>query len=339
MVISGFKRLVAHTVSRAGIPRMLHRTFFSDKLTIVTYHGIVREPLRLYDWCFLDAQSFRRQLLYLKDNFIILPLSEAIDAMRQDRIRRPTAAITFDDGYHNNYTVAFPILQEFRIPATVFLATRFVDTDDTFWNLRLNAAVASSPKSRLTWDGSTLDLNGIASRQRANVRIRKSIRDLPKAQLFQRAAEAVTALGSDPNSPLEPDSPFRILSSRAIAEMKASGLVDFGAHSHSHMILSRLSEAECRQEIELSLKHVQKLTGRPCEFFAYPLGGPGDYSEPAIRVLQQNSVRAAVTTIPGLNDKTTPVLELRRSGIGAGEDMTVFRFKVHRRTQFPFAIG
>jgi peptidoglycan/xylan/chitin deacetylase (PgdA/CDA1 family) len=111
--------------------------------------------------------------------------------------------------------------------------------------------------------------------------------------------------------------------------MVASGLIEFGAHSHSHRRLSRLSSEECREEIETSVSEVRKLTARSCEFFAYPLGGRQDYNQESVDVLRKLGIRAAVTTLAGPNDEHVPPLELRRYGAGANENMSLFKLKVH----------
>jgi peptidoglycan/xylan/chitin deacetylase (PgdA/CDA1 family) len=249
--------------------------------------------------------------------------------MQDGEIKRPTAAITFDDGYQNNYSVAFPILRELALPATIFIATGFIDSDDTFWTLRLNRSLANTKTRALTWNGLKFDLNGTASRENANMKIRRSLRDLPRSQLMARLAEVVKSLGEDLDSPIEVDSPFRMLNSRSISEMVASGLIEFGAHSHSHRRLSRLSSEECREEIETSVSEVRKLTARSCEFFAYPLGGRQDYNRESVDVLRKLGIRAAVTTLAGPNDEHVPLLELRRYGAGANENISEYQFKVH----------
>jgi peptidoglycan/xylan/chitin deacetylase (PgdA/CDA1 family) len=289
----------------------------------------VRSPLNIYDWCFLDEDSFRIQLLYLKEQFDVIPLSVAVVAMRDGTLNRPTAVITFDDGYQNNYTVAFPILRELALPATIFLTTGFIDTDDTFWNLRLNLSLANTNRTSLAWNGKALDLSNAASRAKANVMIRRSLRDLPRAELMARLRRIIELLGEDPQKPVEPCSPFGMLKAKAIEEMSRSGLVEFGAHSHTHPILARLSFAECKAEIDLSIRRVEELTGRPCKCFAYPFGGTQDYNKETIDIVRSHGITAAVTTVAGPNDDKVSLLELRRYGSGPGDSMAVFQLKVH----------
>jgi peptidoglycan/xylan/chitin deacetylase (PgdA/CDA1 family) len=139
----------------------------------------------------------------------------------------------------------------------------------------------------------------------------------------------ILALGDDPDSSIEDGSAFRMLDKKAIGEMVASGLIEFGAHTHRHAILSQLSEEERFNEIRQSIDAVYELTGRPCKCFAYPNGREEDYNSETIKDLKACGIEIAVTAISGPNDEKTPVLELRRYGIGADLLMDQFQLTVH----------
>ena len=86
------------------------------------YHGVVRKPLAVPDWCFISEQNFSRQMEYLHRNFKVVSLTQAAEDLRENRINEPTAVITFDDGYQNVCDVAYPLLSRLGLPATVFLS-------------------------------------------------------------------------------------------------------------------------------------------------------------------------------------------------------------------------
>jgi peptidoglycan/xylan/chitin deacetylase (PgdA/CDA1 family) len=289
----------------------------------------VRSPLDVYNSCFIQEDCFREQLAYLDKHFDVVTLSEAIEGLRHNRITRPTAVITFDDGYQNNYSVAFPILREFKLPGTIFLTTGLIDSDDTLWDLRLNRSLGVTTERSLSWNGLTLDLCGFGAKTLAKVEIRSRLKDLPARSLSVQLDEVITALGDDPGRPIEMDSPFRMLSAEAIAKMVLSGLMEFGAHSHTHPVLSHLSREECEDEIGRSIKIVQNLTGRPCKLFAYPFGGADDYNQQTVEILRGLGVCGAVTSRNGPNGRNSSLLELHRYGAVSGEGMALFKLKVH----------
>jgi hypothetical protein len=148
-------------------------------------------------------------------------------------------------------------------------------------------------------------------------------------KLLEKMRSLVKALGQDPQKSIGSDSPYRMLGPAEIQEMRDSGLIDFGAHTRSHAILSGLSNSERKWEIAGSIDGIQRLTGAPCKLFAYPNGGPRDYGPCDINTLNESKVEVAITTIEGPNVQGTPVLEMRRYGIGADTSMALFKLLTH----------
>jgi peptidoglycan/xylan/chitin deacetylase (PgdA/CDA1 family) len=281
------------------------------------------------DWCFVDEISFSMQIEYLKKHFEIIPLSEAVERMRNGGIKRPAAVITFDDGYQNNFDVAFPILLRERIPATIFLTTGLINTNDTVWYCRVNLALSKTCKSSIEWGGFKFDLSTLDLKAEASVAIQDSLKKLEHLKLMATIRNIILELGDDPDCSIEIGSPFRMLDKNAIGEMATSGLIEFGAHTHQHAILSQLSDWERYNEIRQSIDTVYELTGRPCRYFAYPNGRAEDYNIETIRDLETCGIQIGVTTIPGPNNRMTPAMELRRYGIGADLFMAEFQLMVH----------
>jgi len=308
---------------------MLHLALWRNQCAILVYHAVIRSPLTIGNWCFLDESSFRSQMNYLRRHFEVVHLLEAVGRMQEGKMDRPIAVITFDDGFQNNYDVAFPILREAGLPATIFLSTGLVNTSNTVWFCHLNRALASTGKRSLDWNGSRFDLSGPHPKKEASVAIQNRLKEFAHPQLLAELRKIILELGQDPHCPIEADSPYRMLSKEAITEMANSELIEFGAHTHTHSILSRLSQKQQRDEIERSVTEIGEMTGRPCQLFAYPNGSAQDYDAESIQTLVACGVRAAVTTIVGPNDKMTPAMELRRYGIGPDESIALFQLKVH----------
>lgn len=316
-------------VAWLGLPRLLGRVAPGGRLTIVMYHAVVPSPLPVGDWCFLDEESFRRHAEYLGRHFEVVFLSEAVARLKAGALRRPTAALTFDDGFQNNRDVVLPILRERGLPATVFLTTGLVGSDDTVWYCRLNRALAETGRRWLDWGGERFDLSGPGPRARAGKALQARLKILAHPRLLAELLWIVRELREETEPPVEVGSPYRMLSGAAVAEMAASGVVEFGAHTHSHAILARLSPEERDGEIEASLAAVRELTGGPCRLFSYPNGQLEDYDPATIGALRERGVEAAVTSMAGANEETTPAMELRRYGIGAGVTMARFQLMVH----------
>jgi hypothetical protein len=142
--------------------------------------------------------------------------------------------------------------------------------------------------------------------------------------------EILLQLGVDPQESIGHASPYRMLDTKSIQTMVRSGLIDFGAHTASHMILSReRSRKRIQTEVISSIRETERLTGVPCRTFAYPNGSPEDYGPEDTRLLEQMGIEIALTTTSGPNTRGTPALELRRYGVGVDCTRSGFQCLVH----------
>lgn len=316
-------------LSALRLPRFLHSRLYQDELSILTYHAVIRQPLAFPDYCYLDERTFRQQIAYLRQNFTIIPLHDAVEKLLRGSLDKPTVAITFDDGYENNYEIAFPVLAEYDCPATIFLCTAYIDSDEIPWFCRLSTALTFTTKESLIWEGTCLSLCGPAQKSRASITLHQSLKKLHPARINELVLYICKQLGMEGLCTGCSGLPFRLLRSDAIRVMSKSGLVEFGAHTHTHTILSRLSPQEQRREILASVSMVEKLTGKPCRSFAYPNGSWRDYDQSTIELLKSAGIEIAASSIEGPNTRNTPVMQLRRYSVGAGLSLAEFQSMAH----------
>jgi len=119
-----------------------------------------------------------------------------------------------------------------------------------------------------------------------------------------------------------------MLDSEAIIRMRDSGIIEFGAHTKDHVILSRVTEEEQRIQIHDSINHVRALTGKKDIPFAFPNGSPADYNAVSVNEVANAGVSCCVTMVPGFNRPDSPSLEMKRIGVGGDWQMGVFRCAV-----------
>jgi peptidoglycan/xylan/chitin deacetylase (PgdA/CDA1 family) len=279
--VSGILKPVA---SRLGAP--LARAVTHSQARVLMYHrfGAGAGSRRL------DPAVFARQLEYLVRHFRVAALSDVVRALRSgQRLPRGLVAITIDDGYGDFVDLAYPVLQRFGTPATVFAATRFLDGTYWLWFDALHYLLHTTrvPALRVTLAGSrlSLDLSSAPSRERA------------------WSAVGTHCLGMDPatrNSTIEhlqhvlqvplpaaPTNDYRAMSWAEAAGLDPS-LVTIGSHTCTHPVLSRCTDAEIEWEIAHSRRTIAGRLGRRVDAFCYPNGQPEDYD---IRCV--NAVKAA----------------------------------------------
>ena len=307
--------------------------FHRRSVAVLMYHAVWPDALPFENRCFVRERDFRSQVAFLAEHADVLTPAVAHDRFRGGAMEKPAVVITFDDGYQNNADVAFPVLAEYDLPATVFLATRFLSSSYTMWDSRLHWGMCRTDHAVATWDGTDYPLTDPETRAASFRDLCDRLRRLHPREIDREVSRLLTSLDVDASEALPPDSPYRMLDRDSARRLAESGLVTFGAHTESHAILSRLSPEEQHVEITRSLNDVAALTGESCRLFAYPNGQPGDYDTTGIEVLRRGGVELAFTTVDGPWMDEGSHLEVPRYGIGSGLGQDAFRRRVFHATR------
>ena len=268
------------------------RTF--NRGLVFCFHSVRQRPTRAFyptadvaiQPCFLDA--FLR--LLRRSKIDIIPLDEVLARVRS-RNWKPFVAFTFDDGYRDNFDVAFPIFLRHGAPFAVFLATGFLDRSHPMWWVALEAAVRHA-ESIILPSGETVPTNTLRQKHTAFAAASKWFRQAAPSPI----GEAVhRLLKQSPGSVQEFETEGAALSWDMVREMRDSGLVHFGCHTLSHPSLSRLDDAMLKREIVEARDRITEETGTIPAFFAYPYGTIGDIGS-AEAVVAACGFAAAFTT-------------------------------------------
>lgn len=279
----------------------------SDSFLILIYHRVA-EP-RPFTLEAVAPQAFQRQMRYLARHFQILPLADIVERVRTGAPIPPRSlAITFDDGYEDNYTHAFPVLRALGLPATIFLTTGWIDTDEIPWFDRVLHAFGRSTAESIALPGETgrVPLGEGASRQALAIRALYALMRIPDTERRTAQESLIAELVPGDKGPIK-----AMLQWTQIREMASAGMT-FGAHTVTHPILSRLSEGEARRELSDSKRRIEEETQSPVSLLAYPVGRAMDYSPEVLRITQELGFTAAVTTTSGVNVRGDDLFLLRR---------------------------
>ncbi|HSJ06809.1 MAG TPA: polysaccharide deacetylase family protein [Longimicrobiales bacterium] len=323
-IAAASRNLLYAGACRAGLDRVGRRRN-RNALLILTYHGIRPAGLTTgWDWPLLPVDEFERQVAHLRKHYVVKFIDDAWDALVDGETAGPTAVVTFDDGYRSVHDFALPILRDYGIPATVFLATGFIDTDSILWTAELGMAFHGSRTARIDLSGlgmGRVDLGRRRDREaiaRAVVARLKRIPPGSREPLVDHVRQALRADGSRRDA-------FAMMTWREIEELERSGLVTFGAHTVHHEILSRLDDAEVLSEIAGSVDTIRRRLNAVSSFFAYPNGAAGDFDERAVAAVRHAGLRGAVSTMQGFTYAGTDPYALRRFNIGGHMALCEFR--------------
>jgi peptidoglycan/xylan/chitin deacetylase (PgdA/CDA1 family) len=305
--------------------RQAKHTRPSGSLDILTYHAVTPSEPPLGDWCFLSQKKFMAQMKTLhRLGARVLPLADAASALLEGKLSGRCVAITFDDGYRNNVTAALPILEQFGFPATVFLVTGLVGEKKTLWPNRIIAAVQETRRERIEFRGHRYQLGSAEERRKASRELQHVVKRTSGADPNAASREIEIACGTPVDPEFEKDDNFSMLDLESVRKASRTGLIEFGGHTVTHPILSKLSCRELNKEILGSVSGVEELAERPCRTFAYPNGAPQDFDVRAVNLLATTNVRFAVTTVQARNQSNGDPYRLTRWDVGS--DISLARF-------------
>lgn len=300
-----------------------------DQLTIIAFHGFTdhrSSGVENYLGLHIPRDLFRQQLMYLKDNYKIITLDEAVKIMVDGKKYPPNSVVlTADDGYQSNYTLAFPVLKELSVPMTIFLTTEFVDRQIFLWTDRLEYAINSTSKKVLVTDGMELELrlSSVSEKLSALKTLKKRLKTWGPGRRNKILDTIEEELGEKLEYSNSPDL-YKPLTWNEIREMKDSSLVQIGSHTHTHPILSKCNDEEINEELKISKRLIEEQISKKCETFAYPNGQAEDFDKRVIKSLKINEYRCALSTIYGKNNYNTNLFSLKRLYSSSSKDITVF---------------
>jgi peptidoglycan/xylan/chitin deacetylase (PgdA/CDA1 family) len=283
---------------------------------ILRYHRVYGEgPEPAYELG-LPRALFEAQLDFLCQHCHVVSLAQVFDALfRGKALPEHAVAITFDDGYKDNFTEAFPALRSRRLPATVFIAVENVERAMPFWWDRLAAAIHAAPNGPVALDlgggMASVTLNGPDSRRRVVEQACEAFKLMPHAEAGRRLEAALRALGT------VADSGDPVLSWDDVRAM-AEGGIEIGSHTLDHPVLSRLSPEEASWQIVESRRRAEDRLKRPVRFFAYPNGKRDDVTPTVRELVRKAGYTGAVSTIQGRPSPASDPFLVERIGVSAG---------------------
>lgn len=254
-----------------------------------------------------DRARFDTVLGWIASWFNVLPLDEAVSCLERGSLPERAAAITFDDGYADNYTVALPVLKHHGLGATFFIATAYLD-GGCMWNDQVITAIRTCTSDRVD-----LGTIGLGSWSLGSARERRTAIDAIIGRLKYADSDHRGDLAKEVVAATRTETPGDLmLSSQQVRELRAAGM-GIGAHTVTHPILARVSLEVASREVAEGSEMLRGLIGDPIEFFAFPNGKPGiDYLREHVDLLRGHGFRAAVSTSAGVAGQGADIMQLPR---------------------------
>lgn len=288
----------------AGVILMLHRVLADDASAALPHRN---------ELC-VGPQAFERLLRWLRQHFDCVHLMGLLKDHQQPRgDSRPKVALTFDDGWRDNALNAFPLLQQYQVPASIFLSTDYIGSRQRFWWESLGETLWGS--------------HGEGPRHTLIEALRKIGRPLPAAYFMNQRPNARSQTLAGYLQSLKTLSPAALhqltdacpaeslpqaLDWQQVRELEGSGLISFGPHGASHALLPGLDNQRLDEELSRSHHALQQGCQQPLPVYCYP---NGDHDARVRARLAAHRYPFALSTRAGICQGHDDPLALPRIGV------------------------
>lgn len=245
------------------------------------YHGIDHHGRTDLNSRFISEFTFERHLQWLKKYCHVVPLSEYLNgALHPEKL---TVTISFDDGYKNNFSIAFPLLEKYQIPATFFVTASVSQGQTVRWfDLldigRLNRIGCLDFYGERYQNKGRKGFIGEKSQRNLKTVLRES--DLPAIQEFLSCNRQLFKLLELPEWNIY----WELMSQEEIAAASKSKFITVGSHGASHLSLNHIAENSVLNELISSKNWLEQITGKTIDSFSFPYG---DYSPKIAQVVSK----------------------------------------------------
>lgn len=285
------------------------------------YHRVAEVSSDPWGLC-VTPKHFAEHLAVLRARTSLMKASEFAAQWADGETTATSVAVTFDDGYADNLYDAKPLLEQYEVPATCFVSTGYLGQRSYWWDEleqrllhpgRLPHALRLETASyRGQWD-----LNGAAwygEEELTRLRGWKAWEEAPtlrhqiyanlhavcrpmaepeRRSILDQLLAAVSEAAKIPST-------WRPLTKDETVTLGAGGLVEIGAHTVTHPLLSACPSDVAQREIAGSRRALEQILGRPVTSFAFPYGGPADYTRDTMRIVREAGFSCAYSTTPGV---------------------------------------
>lgn len=310
------------------------------------YHRVTEPESNIWDIT-VRPSHFEQHLQVLQEIGNVVPLKELVNGVKNKKVRKNSIAITFDDGYADNYSIACPLLEKYAMPATFFVASANIDTSAAFWwdeleqiilyaaylPPRLSIAINNqkmefllNEEARLTEPQRTVNRSWKACDEtppsiRCNIfyQVWQQLK-LVSHEMQQQHLKEIRQWAST-DKVLQPQ--YKSMSSAQLLDLTSKALFDLGAHTVTHPSLAHHTPQRQKQEMTENKKHLEAITGKEAALISYPYG---DYNTDTITAAADSKFIAAFTTEERVITKNSSAYKLARFQV---KDWDGSEFRTH----------
>lgn len=281
----------------------LFMPFYSGLGQILMMHRIVQESnqIRIHNHESLEispAQLEQTLLYYKRKGYQFVSLDDLHNILMHGNPSKPFVSFTFDDGYRDNYTLAYPILKKHNIPFTIYISNCFPNRTVKLWWYLLEDLLRVNHKIEFYWEDKAYEFH--CSTQAEKESTFDEIRGLINATLSSTSQDQILrAIFGDELRKLKAYAELSGMSWDEIATINKDPLVTIACHTKNHLSLKQLGEEDLVKEVIESREEIEGHIGERVKHFAYPFGKACEASWREFELIKALGFTTGVTTRMG----------------------------------------
>lgn len=292
------------------------------ELTILLYHGVTEAKsngIENYSLKHVPLADFERDMDYLKQHCNVLSMDEVLKlTISEDHFPSRSVAVTFDDGFANNFQLAMPILNRLNIPATFYVTSGIVDTDLMFWVDQLEDCLNRTKNSEIQITLEGKNKHFYLNKQEERLNALDAIKTVCKCVLVtekdQIVNQVIEKTGIEPQTSAAEN--YKKITWESLRKMASNPLFTIGGHSLYHDILALQNSEFVESDIETSIALLRSNLSSQITHYSYPEGQPNHYNDDIIKFLKKCGITCCPSAVCGLNPLGMDPFHLRRVMVG-----------------------
>ena len=293
----------------------------TNQFDILLYHGVSNINsfgIENFSKKHISQDVFYSQMKFLKQRKNVISIDELLHHCSLGiKLPHNTVVITFDDGFKNNYEVACPILDEFKLPCTFYISSGMISSTKMFWVDVLEDAINRSTKesfSLILDQELEFNISSINHKIESLTTIKKYCKSV-KSSEFRRIEHDIQ-VACDVKASQEASDNYKTMTWAQLQEIDRNTLFTIGGHSMYHDMLAALDREVVETDILNSIELLENNLNHKIIHYSYPEGQPNHYNNDVISILKNNGIVCSPVAFDGINLLDTDPFHFHRKMVG-----------------------
>ena len=288
-----------------------------NELIILLYHGVTNEKshgISNYSGKHIKLEEFEKHMRFISKNYNTLSINDIIE-IDSSGASWPSnsVAVTFDDGFKNNFEYAAPVLEAFNIPSVFYICAGMVNTDLMFWVDKIEDCINSTNKKTIglkLGEYIKFQLDTKKEKVLAIENIKKYCKRTSTDIKNTVIKELIDVTEVNPS--IDHSDNYKMMNWEEVAYLDANNLFTIGGHTLFHDIMTSKPLEKLDLDVHLTLSLLEYQLGHKIEHFSYPEGQAMHYNNEIITTLKKHGVLCSPSAIDGVNRTGEDLFQLRR---------------------------